>query len=127
MKIIDLEELKPEIEKVKFKTFKNGKIKQKEYTIDIIFNTAIMVAQQKYAKKTEQLDVQIVSAMALATYDFMTVEWLNENVGQDDISNIYLIAMYNHKYSREKAMDLTYNKVEKKKIAPSFLARFFRR
>ena len=127
MKIIDLEELKPEIQKVKFKTMRKGIAKRKEYVLDIIYNSATMVAQQKYAKKPEKLDIETVSAMAMATYDFMTVDWFNDNVGQDDISNIYLIITYNHKYARDKAIGLTYNKVEKKKIVPSFLARLFQR
>jgi hypothetical protein len=127
MKIIDLEELKPEIQKVKFKTMRKGIAKRKEYVLDIIYNSATMVVQQKYAKKPEKLDIETVSAVAMATYDFMTVDWFNDNVGQDDISNIYLVIMYNHKYSRDKAIELTYNKVEKKKIVPSFLARLFQR
>jgi hypothetical protein len=127
MKIIDLEELKPEIQKVKFKTMRKGIAKRKEYVLDIIYNSATMVVQQKYAKKPEKLDIETVSAMAMATYDFMTVDWFNDNVGQDDISNIYLVIMYNHKYARDKAIELTYNKVEKKKIVPSFLARLFQR
>ena len=122
MQIIDLEELKPEIRAVKLKTMSGD-----EHIIPIIYNAGVMIVQQKYKDKLVKLDIETVSACAMSTFDYMTVQWFNDNVGHDDIGNMYMFIMHNFQYSREKAQKISFLQDEKKKKRKSFLARFFLR
>ena len=123
MKIIDLEELKPERTGIKIKSFKTKKV----YNIPIIYNATVMLVQQKYKNKPERLDIETVSAVCMATYPEMTTEWIEENFSQDDVGNFYMIAMYNFNYSREQAQKITFSQDVKKKKKKCFLVKLFRR
>ena len=123
MEIVDIEDLKPKTQKIKVKSH----LTKKKYTIDIIYNAAVMAVQQKFKDDPENQESETVSAVCRYKHPEMDTEWVNSNFSHEDIGVIYIFIMYNFNYTREQAQKLTFMKDEKKKITKkSLLARLLR-